>query len=76
MPTTTTLNEQIDTVESAGWLILDVVDLLRQNTTYNHAEKALQSNLRAKVAKALRRQERDGDPLNIVEMMQELLEDG
>ena len=44
MPTTTTLNERLNTVESAGWLNLDVVDLLRQQRTQNLAEKAIQTN--------------------------------
>ncbi len=76
MQLNTPLHEQLDTIESAGFLLLDVVDMLRQEATNEPAERALQNGLRAKIKKQLRHQEKHGDPLQIVEMMQELLEEG
>lgn len=63
----------VDTIESAGWLLLDVGDYLREPVMHTPVEKAVRTALRSKIVRQLRKQEQVGDPLDVVGYVRDVL---
>ena len=63
----------VDVIESAAWLLLDVGDYLRGPALQNPVEKAVRSALRTKIVRQLRQQEQAGDPLDVVTNIRDML---
>ena len=63
----------VDAIESAGWLLLDVGDYLREPVMHTPVEKAVRTALRSKIVRQLRKQEQVGDPLDVVGYVRDML---
>lgn len=64
---------EIDRIESAAWMLLDVADYLRQQPKARPSDKPVCNALRVKIMRQLRQQEKAGDPLGIVAQAEQLL---
>ena len=69
----TSVEADPETIEFAAWLLMDVVDCLRQPQTTSVTEKAIQAGLRSRINRQLKRQESRGDPFDIVTAVRGLL---
>ncbi|MBH06448.1 MAG: hypothetical protein CMJ20_09020 [Phycisphaeraceae bacterium] len=67
------MNIKLDGIESAGWLLLDVAEFLGQGPSLSTAEKSIHNALRTKISRQLRQQEREGDPLQLVSHVRDML---
>ncbi len=65
-----------DVIESNAWLQLDVADYLRMSRPMTPVDKRGRDVLRRKITKQLKRQEQHGDPLEVVDKVQQLMEEG
>ena len=64
---------EIDRIESAAWMLLDVADYLRQRPHARPGDRPAHTALRVKIMRQLRQQEKAGDPLGIVAQAEQLL---
>lgn len=64
----------VEMIESAGWLQLDVADYLRLPNSRTPGDRRGRDALRRRITKQLRHHERDGDPLEIVSKLRDLVE--
>jgi len=65
--------DSLDTMETAAWLILDVVEYMRQETT-TRLDQNFRVGLRKKISRQLRQQEGKGDPMKIVNKISRLMD--
>ena len=68
------LDIDLDAIESAAWLLLDVTELLRESEPNTLSAKAIHSRLRSKINNQLRCCEEQGDPLEMVKKVRQMLE--
>ena len=64
--------QQIEAIEAAGWLVLDLAEFLRELETRRPSVRAKAATKR-KFRRELGRQEKAGDPLQIVHHVREVM---
>jgi len=63
--------DQIDAIEAAGWLVLDLAEHLREVET-GHMNPKSRAATKRRIQRELGRQEDAGDPLNLSDTIRDL----
>ena len=65
--------DDMDKIESAAWLLLDVAEYLREPPAINPVDKRMRSTLASKIMRQLTQEERNGDLLGITATIRDLM---